>query len=111
MLLCPECQCSWQIDFSIDPPPDIVVEVDLGHDSLSKFPVYSALGVPEIWRYDGEFMTIYHLVEQRYLTTSASLALPALSSDTLTEFLSPSNREDQYEVLLAFESWLQDHAQ
>jgi Uma2 family endonuclease len=95
------------IDFSIDPPPDIVVEVDLGHDSISKFPVYSALGVPEIWRYDGELMTIYHLVQERYVTAPASRALPALSTDTLTEFLSRSNNEDQYEVLLAFENWLQ----
>ena len=99
------------IDFSVDPPPDIVVEVDLGHDSLSKFPVYSALGVPEIWRYDGEFMTIYHLVEQRYVTSSASRALPVLSSDTLTRFLSRSHGEDQYEVLLAFENWLHDYEQ
>ena len=97
------------IDFSIDPPPDIVVEVDLGHDSVSKFPVYSELGVPEIWRYDGEFITIYHLIGERYVTASASHALPALSSDILTEFLSRSNHEDQYEVLLAFETWLQAH--
>jgi Uma2 family endonuclease len=95
------------IDFSIDPPPDIVVEVDLGHDSISKFPVYSALGVPEIWRYDGELMTIYHLVQERYVTAPASRALPALSTNTLTEFLSRNNNEDQYEVLLAFENWLQ----
>ncbi|MEK6322451.1 MAG: Uma2 family endonuclease [Acidobacteriota bacterium] len=96
-----------EIDFSIDAPPDVVVEVDLGHDSLSKFPIYAALGVPEIWRYDGEFMTMYHLVQDRYVTAPASQALPALSSDTLTEFLSRSHHEDQYEVLLAFESWLQ----
>lgn len=99
------------IDFSIDPAPDIVVEVDLGHDSLSKFPIYAALGVPEIWRYDGEIMSIYHLAQDRYVTAPASQALPALSSDTLTEFLSRSHREDQYEVLLAFENWLQAHEQ
>lgn len=100
-----------EIDFSIDPPPDIVVEVDLGHDSLSKFPVYAALGVPEIWRYDGEIITIYHLVGERYFTAASSQALPALSCDTLTEFLSRSHHEDQYEVLLTFENWLQTHEQ
>jgi len=97
------------IDFSIDPPPDIVVEVDLGHDSLSKFQVYSALGVPEIWRYDGELLTIYHLDQEQYVTGSASQALPALSSEVLTEFLARSHNEDQYEVLLAFENWLQQY--
>lgn len=99
------------IDFSIDPPPDLVVEVDLEHDSLSKFPLYAALGVNEIWRYDGQFLTIYHLTQGQYVAAPASQALPELSSGTLTEFLSRSHREDQYEVLLAFENWLQGHEQ
>src|SRR5205085_4507682 len=42
-----------QLDFATDPPPDIAVEVDIHHDSLNKFPIYAALGVPEIWRFDG----------------------------------------------------------
>lgn len=95
------------IDFNIDPPPDIVVEVDLGHDSVSKFPIYAALGVNEIWRYDGQFLTMYHLTQGQYAAAAASQALPELSSETLTEFLSRSHHEDQYEVLLAFENWLQ----
>ena len=48
------------LDFETDPPPDIVVEIDVHQDSRSKFPVYAALGVAEIWRYDGESMTIHH---------------------------------------------------
>jgi Uma2 family endonuclease len=41
------------IDLESDPPPDIVVEIDVTNESLGKFPIYAALGVPEIWRYDG----------------------------------------------------------
>ena len=47
-----------QLDFTNDPPPDIVAEVDINHDSLSKFPFHAALGMTEIWRYDGQTMTI-----------------------------------------------------
>jgi Uma2 family endonuclease len=97
------------IDFSIDPPPDLVVEVDLGHDSISKFPLYAALGVNEIWRYDGQFLTMYHLTLGQYIPASASQALPELTSETLTEFLARSHHQDQYEVVLAFETWLQAH--
>jgi Uma2 family endonuclease len=99
------------IDFSIDPSPDLVVEVDLEHDSLSKFPIYAALGVNEIWRYDGQFLTIYHLAQGQYVAAPASQALPELSSGILTDFLARSHHEDQYQVLLAFESWLQAHEQ
>src|SRR3954452_16285076 len=33
-----------------DSPPDLVVEVDLTASSLERFPIFAALGVPEIWR-------------------------------------------------------------
>ncbi|MEW6211042.1 MAG: Uma2 family endonuclease [Acidobacteriota bacterium] len=96
-----------QIDFSKDPPPDIVVEVDVHHDSQDKFSIYAALGVPEIWRYDERALTIHHLKEGQYIEAESSLALPMLDARVLTDFLNRSQREDQYEILLAFENWLQ----
>jgi Uma2 family endonuclease len=96
-----------QLDFSNDPPPDVIVEVDLHHESLSKFPIYAALKVPEIWRYDGQTLTIYYLQQDHYVSIESSRALPLLTSSTLTGFLSRGQHEDQYETLLAFESWLQ----
>ena len=95
------------LDFSVDPPPDIVVEIDLQHPSLSKFTIYAALGVPEIWRYDGKSLTVYYLAGESYVPTPSSFALPVLTSDTLTEFLARSQHEDQYETVLAFEKWLE----
>jgi Uma2 family endonuclease len=41
------------LDFTVDPPSDVVVEVDIHHASTNNDPIYAALGVPEIWRYDG----------------------------------------------------------
>src|SRR5262249_43787527 len=42
------------IDLATDPPPDLVVEVDITHPSLDKFPIYASLRVPEVWRHDGD---------------------------------------------------------
>jgi Uma2 family endonuclease len=95
-----------KIDFNVDPPPDVVVEVDLHHDSLSKLPIYAALGVPEVWRYDGDSLTIYHLRDEQYVASEASQSLPLLTGAVLTEFLARSPKEDQYDILLAFEEWL-----
>jgi Uma2 family endonuclease len=94
------------IDFDSDPPPDVVVEIDVHHDSTSNFPIYAALGVPEIWHYDESSLTIYHPEDNQYVEAKASLALPMLTSRKLTEFLNQSRSEDQYAVLLAFERWL-----
>lgn len=93
------------LDFTFD-PPDIVVEVDLQHQSFSKFPIYAAFGVPELWRYDGKSMTIYCLHDEGYVSVLASQSIPILTGDILTEFLARVGREDQYEIVLAFEEWL-----
>jgi Uma2 family endonuclease len=95
-----------QIDFNTDPAPDVVVEIDIHHESISKFPIYAAFGVSELWRDDGESVTIYHLIDGQYVSSRASLALPILTSAVLTDFLARSSREDQYNIVLAFEDWL-----
>jgi Uma2 family endonuclease len=95
-----------QIDFNTDPPPDVVLEIDIHHESISKFPIYAAFGVPELWRYDGQTLTIYHLRDGQYVLADGSRALPILTSLVLTEFLGRSPKEDQYNIVLAFEDWL-----
>lgn len=100
-----------QLDFETDPPPDIVVEVDVHHDSRPRFPVYAALGVPEIWRYDGQAMTIYHLSGegdgQHYVAGDTSAALPMLTATLLTEMTERMRRDGELNALLAFDEWLQ----
>ena len=97
------------LDFETDPPPDIVVEIDVHHDSRSKFPVYAALGVAEIWRYDGGSMTIHHLSDdghEHYLVQDTSTALPMLSARLLTETIDRMRTDGELIALLAFDDWL-----
>jgi len=95
------------LDFAIDPPPDIAVEVDINHDSQDKFSIYAAFGVPEIWRFDGKALTIYLLERGRYDEAETSAALPMLTSEILTQFLSRIRAEGEFHALLAFDEWLQ----
>ncbi|HEX5085191.1 MAG TPA: Uma2 family endonuclease [Blastocatellia bacterium] len=96
-----------ELDFSIDPPPDIVLEVDIHHDSTNNDAIYAALGAPEIWRYDGCAMTIYHLQEGEYVVAEASRALSMLNGEILTEHMNRMLRDGEFEALLAFDGWLQ----
>jgi len=95
-----------QIDFAVDPPPDIAVEIDIHHDSLSKFSIYAGLEVPEIWRYDGERLSIFHLQEDHYIAQDASRALPVLTGRVLTDFLTRLRAEGDSAAILAFDEWL-----
>lgn len=80
------------IDFSQDPMPDIILEIDIYHDSKSKFEIYSAFGVKEIWRYDGKNFEIYELKKNgEYKEIKQSKSLPILTAKVLNEFLNKSN--------------------
>src|SRR5437868_5083023 len=70
-----------RINLVTDPPPDVVVEIDLSSHSLSKFPIYAALGVPEIWRYDGKTAHFYQLVGESYEAIQHSIAFPILTAE------------------------------
>ena len=95
-----------QIDLDIDPPPDVVVEVDITNESLSKFPIYAAFLVPEIWRYDGKQARIYHLINQTYVERDASLSFPLLTAQAMTEFLERTKTQGQTAALAAFRQWV-----
>jgi Uma2 family endonuclease len=96
----------FRLDLAVDPPPDIVVETDLFHDSQSKFPIHAALGVPEIWRFDGKQLAIHRLKNDSYEEMPASLELPMLTGEILTKFLTRAEEDDQDGALRAFEDWL-----
>ena len=97
-----------QIDLDVDPPPDVVVEVDIINESLGRFPIYAAFLVPEIWRYDGKQAHIYHLVGECYLERDASISFPVLTSTAMTEFLEQSKTQGQTPALAAFRQWVRD---
>jgi len=99
-----------QLDFATDPPPDIAVEIDIHHGSISKFPIYAALGVPEIWHYDGTQLRIHLLKQDEYILVSASQALPMLTGDILTDFLTRLRDEGEFQTILAFDEWLRTQA-
>ncbi len=47
-----------RIDLTVDPPPDLAIEIDITSSSEIKKRSYEALGVPELWIYDGCLLEI-----------------------------------------------------
>ncbi|MEM7769647.1 MAG: Uma2 family endonuclease [Cyanobacteria bacterium P01_E01_bin.6] len=81
-----------EIDLTTDPPPDLAIEVDNTSSSMNRMDIYAALGVPEVWCYDGERLTIYRLDNECYRSQEASEVLPLLQrSDILRFFAGESN--------------------
>ena len=96
------------IDLHIDPPPDIVVEIDVSRESTKKLSFYAKLGVPEIWRYDGQKMHIYGLAENQYSQVMESRAFPFLAAEVLTRFLDECKTQSQTKTVRSFTKWLRN---
>lgn len=78
------------IDLTVDPAPELVVEIDITHFSLNKFPIFAALGVAEVWRHDGRRLTISVLEGATYREQPESRLLPGITSVQLTQLIQSS---------------------
>ncbi len=78
------------LDLHTDPPPDLVIEIDITHPSLDKFPIYAALGAPEVWRYDGRRLELWALESAHYVARTESDALPGVTVDAVLHLLERS---------------------
>ncbi len=97
------------IDLALDPPPDLVVEIDITSPSLEKLPIYAQLGVPEVWRYDGNSVTILRLSGEAYDAAAESAALPPLTGDVLSRFVAESKTLPRTAWLRALRAWTRGH--
>jgi Uma2 family endonuclease len=79
-----------EVDLQTDPPPDLVIEIDLTSPSLDKFSIFAHVGVPEVWRYDGDRIRMYRLAGAEYIEQAQSMALQGLTSVGVTHFLAES---------------------
>ena len=99
-----------RLDLTVDPPPDLVIEIDITHSSLDKLSIFAAVGVPEVWRYDGERVRILALVDDSYVEREQSLAFPALRSAHLVELLAASQQMPRTAWLRHVRAWAQGTA-
>jgi Uma2 family endonuclease len=95
-----------EIDMAVDPPPDLIIEVEITKPALDKLSIYARLGVPEIWRYDGRDVRILQLAGDRYDEKGESGVLPGLTQLALAEFL----RQSRVVTTLAWRRMVRDWA-
>ncbi|MGH9947849.1 MAG: Uma2 family endonuclease [Pyrinomonadaceae bacterium] len=97
------------IDFSVDPMPDIAVEIDHHNVSLDKLSIYASLGFPEVWRYHRDQFEFYTLDGGNYHRVETSIAFPMLEAKVLASFLNRGRKEKQSTILRDFELWLREN--
>ena len=95
------------LDFSKDPPPDLAVEVENTRSAVPKLPIYAAFRVPEVWRFDGEELTILRLDPAgNYVPVAASVAIPTLPVAELARFLKLAPSVKYPEIVRQFREFI-----
>ena len=94
-----------EIDLRVDPPPDLVIEIDITTSSLDKLSIFASLGVPEVWRYQDARMRIFRLAQGALVEREESAALPGLTAELVTRFLSAGRALDRLTWLGQVRTW------
>jgi Uma2 family endonuclease len=95
-----------ELDLETDPPPDLAVEIDITSSSVNKFGIYSALGVPELWRYNGRVLKFYQVAEGQYVECEFSIAFPIVSVAEMSRFIEQSKTTGEITLLKSFRAWV-----
>ena len=96
-----------RLDMSIDPSPDIAIEVDL--TSNTQISAYEALAVAEIWRYANGKLSIRLLREGKYVESLVSLSFPDFPViDGISQFLERGTELSISSLRREFRQWVRD---
>lgn len=99
-----------RIDLTVDPPPDLVIEVDITSPSLDKLSIYARMGVPEVWRYDGRKASVLILGGEGYAETARSVALWPLTSEILSRFIEESKTLERRAWMRKVREWARERS-
>ena len=96
------------VDLNQDPPPDLVLEVDITHTDINTNQLYQDIKVPEFWRYNGKKLTIYVLEEGKYQESENSRNFPILTKAMVYEFISQCRTNGETQAKREFRSKLRE---
>ena len=70
--------------------------------------IYSAFGVPEVWRFDGNKLRAYELVEGAYEPRESSLCFPGLPLEKVAELAGQVGQVREQILIREFRQWVRE---
>ncbi|WP_009629993.1 Uma2 family endonuclease [Synechocystis sp. PCC 7509] len=95
-----------RLDLTVDPGPDLVIEIDITSSSPNRLQVYADLGVAEIWVYNGELLMVEQLQNGAYCKSQTSQFFPSIPISEIAGFLQQAKTMDYLELVKVFRSWV-----
>ena len=98
-----------ELDFAIDPAPDLVIEIDISRSSLNKLSVFAAFRIPEYWQYRGDTLRVYCLEGREYREVAGSCLLRQFPLDEMRRVLAERAAAGETELIRRFRNWVREH--
>lgn len=95
-----------EIDLDNDPPPDLVLEVEYSRSRIDKLSLYAAMGIPEVWRYNGSVLRIYRLESGQYVQCNNSPTFTPIAVTEIPKFLQQSRKVGEITCTRNFRNWI-----
>jgi Uma2 family endonuclease len=103
----PEVRNKRQWDPKSDPPPDLVIEIEISRGAQDRMSIYAALGVPEVWRFkDESLVSCLLLPGGGYKQEDRSPTFPTVPLQELVRFLTPPPGVDYLTSIRQFRNWV-----
>ena len=97
------------VDLRCDPPPDLVIEIDISNSSIPKLPIFFALGVSEVWRYAGGKSVIYVRGDNEFEASVASRVLPQFPVNEARRIIDRRHEVGETKLIRTFRAWVHEH--
>jgi Uma2 family endonuclease len=98
------------LDLTVDPPPDLVIEVEYSRSAIDKRSIYAALGVPEMWVYDMEELHVLRLDEnQKYVEQEHSEFFPHGAMEGIRQFIALRGAPHETAWIKNFRRWVREN--
>jgi hypothetical protein len=78
--------------------------------AIDQLGIYAALGVPEVWRFDGEKLTVHSLQKKgQYTETAESQFMPVAALAKMVEWVGICDQFDEIVWITEFRRWVREN--
>ena len=96
-----------RIDLRVDPPPELVLEIDVTRSCIDRMEIYASIGVKEVWTFDGDTLQMFRLNPHgEYELATTSELFPGIPLGELVRFVKQGWDEEDTSMIRAFRAWL-----
>lgn len=94
------------IDLEKDPPPDLVLEIEYSRSVINKLNLYASMGIPEFWRFNGNVLRVYTLVDRQYTEVQISPTFTPIPVKEIPRFLQQAKKKGENATTRDFRAWV-----